>query len=52
MWEVYCFDVCGAFLLCVILLCIAFYIIRFLSKGSVCVLCTYLYNPNSFLKVF
>ena len=37
MWEVYCFDVCGTFLMSVILICLVFfYILRFLSKGSVC----------------
>ena len=39
IWEVYCFDVCGTFLVCVsvILICLVFFnILRFLSKGSVC----------------
>ena len=39
MWAVYCFGVCGTFLVSVILImsCI-FNILRFLSKGSVCAL--------------
>ena len=37
--EVYCFDVCGTFLVSVILIVLVFLnIIMFLSKGSVCAL--------------
>ena len=39
MWEIYCFDNYGIFLMSAILICIVFfYILRFLSKGSVCAL--------------
>ena len=39
MWEVYYFDVCGTYLVYVILICLVFfYILRFLTKCSVCAL--------------